>query len=204
MAFQFNKDDTGKTDPNSKNVDYTSPEGISPEVIFDLWDKIYSHFLTTRGHSRKNMDTTNLIHTAESMRLANISLVEKKEAKKNTLAKFEQDLLELIIHENNTNKGSAGKLRPDIQVVLDWQPDKQFFNDATDKVNYYDFALRKNLMTPPDIIRQENPDISHAEAKARYAENKEFNSKEGVHELLEPKPDDNQLNQEGVKDGQNT
>ncbi len=184
VAFEYKRDDTGKVDPNSKKIEYTAPEGISPEKIFELWEKIYRAFLAARGHSTENVDTSQLIHTAEAMRLSNIALIENKESKRTALQGFEQNLLDMIIHANN--QFGSFKIPEGIELILDWQPDKQFFNDATDKVTFYEFGLKKNTLTPVDIIRQENPELSLAEAEAKYFNNKKFNEDNEVVVDIEP------------------
>lgn len=198
MAYENDRDDSGKTVPNSKEISYVSPEGISPEKIFELWEKLYRQFLTARGHASKNFESSQMVQTAESMRMANISLIEIKEARRGQLLDFEQDLLERIIWANNSF-GRSGTLSEDIEVNLDWQPDKQFFNNATDKSNYYTFSLNNNIVTPPDIIRQENPELSREEALEVYEKNKEFNEKNDVG--FQQETDPNNLNpQDGEKD----
>jgi hypothetical protein len=200
MAYKYDKDDTGKIDPNSKSIEYVAPDGIAPEKIFELFEKVYRMFLISRGHSSKNVDTSQLIHTAEAMRLSNIALIENKESKRSALQRFEQDMLDLIIHSNNMHSNNP-KIPEGLELILDWQPDKQFFNNATDKVNYYDFSLKKNVLTPVDIIRQENPELSLAEAEAKYYENKQFNKDNEVIADIEPLLNPNQ---EGGQDAANS
>ena len=201
VAAENAKDDSGKEIPGSKDIKYVSPEGLSPEKLLEQFENIFRLFLSARGHSHKNFDSSRMIQTAEAMQFANLALVETKESKRGALLTFEQALLERIVWANN--KFKAGKKLPEgIQVILDWQPDKQVFNNATDKSNAYKFNLNNNIMTPPDIIRQENPELSKEEALVKYEENKKFNEENNVG--FQQETDPNNLNpQDEEKDKDN-
>lgn len=172
IAYEFNKK-TDQTDDTAKNIKYVSPEGMSPEKIFEIFKDLYRFVLTSRGHSGKNFDASRMVMTAEAQRLANIALKDKQESRKVALAQFEKDIFKRIIWANNR---STNKTIPDTTTVeIDWQPDEQFFNDATDKKNYYEFAIEKDIMTGPDVIRQENPELSTEGSKERFEENMKYN-----------------------------
>ena len=179
VTFENEKDDSGKPVAGSKDIKYVAPEGLTPEKLFDLWEQLFRSFLNARGHQSKNFESSKMIQTAESMRFGNIAMIEMKESKRGALLGFEQDLLDRVVWANN-QFGTAGKLPDDIKVTLDWQPDKQFFNDATDESNSYKFNLDNNIMTPPDIIRQKNPELSREEALEKYEANKKFNEENNV------------------------
>ena len=202
VAFENEKDDSGKPIPGSKDIQYESPEGIAPEKVFEHWVNIYRHFLNARGHQSKNFDSSKMVQTAESMRFGNIALIEMKESKRGTLLDFEQQMLDRVIWANNRFGGKV-KLKEGIQVTLDWQPDKQFFNNATDKANHYKFSLNNDLMTPVDIIRQENPELSREEALKIYEENKKFNEENNVGFQDESTNLNNDTSQDDSKDNKN-
>lgn len=175
VAFEFNKK-PDQTDDPAKKIEYVSPQGMEPEKIFDLWKDLYRFVLTARGHTGKNFDSSRLEQTAEAQRLANIALRDKQDSRKIALSQFEKDIFKRIAWANNRNPGSI-QIPEGTTVEIDWQPDEEFFNDATDKKNYYDFALDRDIMTGPDVIRQENPELSVEAATDKFEENTKFNKK---------------------------
>lgn len=191
VAFEF-KQKSDNTDDPAKKVEYVSPQGMEPEKIFNLWKDLYRFVLTARGHTGKNFDTSRLEQTAEAQRLANIALRDKQDSRKIALAQFEKDMFKRIAWANNRNSG-AMTIPEGTTVAIDWQPDEEFFNDATDKKNYYGFALDRDIMTGPDVIRQENPELSVEAAKDVFEENVKFNKQ--FQESAEN--GDNEQNQEG-------
>lgn len=180
VAYELDKDAEGKADPHSKDIRYVSPEGISPEKVFEAWTKIYKFFLNARGHTGREMESTRLVPTAEAQRLASVALKDKQEAKKPYLVKFEEDLWHRFKWINNNFVLGAKKIPDDITISVDWQPDERYFNSASDKVDYYDYFMKKNLMTGPDIIRAENPELTQDEAEERFKENIEFNKEHNL------------------------
>ena len=179
LAFENEKDDSGKPQAGSKDIKYVAPEGLTPEKLFDLWEQIFKAFMNARGHQGKNFESSKMVSTAESMRFGNIAMIELKESRRGPLLDFEQNILDRIVWANNAFGGKV-TIPDGIQVTLDWQPDKQFFNNATDEANAHKFSLNNNLTTPPDIIRQQSPEMSREEALQKYEDNKKFNEENDV------------------------
>ena len=177
ISFEFDKKDDETSDSDSKDIKYVSPEGMAPEKVFDLWLSLYRFTLTSRGHSGKNFDSSKLVNTAEAQRLANIALKDKQESRKVSLAQFEKDIFKRITWENNRHP--AGFEIPEGTIVeIDWQPDKEFFDSATDKARYYEMGLDRNILTAPEVIRMENPELSREAAEEKFLENKKFNAEQ--------------------------
>ena len=194
VAYEFNKKPDGTDDP-AKTIRYESPDGMEPEKIFDLWKDLYRFVLTARGHSGKNFDSSRLEATAEAQRLANTSLKDLQESRKISLAQFEKDMFKRIAWANNRNAG-AMKIPEGTTVEVDWQPDEQFFNGATDKKNYYEWAKENDILTGPDIVRQENPELSMEAATEKFEKNQKANKEHSAEADPDQAGQQNQ-NQEG-------
>ena len=194
IAFEY-KQKPDQTDDPAKKIEYVSPKGMEPEKIFALFSDLYRFVLNARGHTGKNFDTSRLEQTAESQRLANTALKDKQDSRKIALVEFEQDMFQRIIWANNRHPGST-TIPEGTTVDIDWQPDEQAFNDATDKKNYYEFALQKDILTGPDIVRQENPELSAEAAIEKYEANVKYNEQFKAAEAV-PINQEGQPNQEG-------
>ena len=194
MVFEY-KQKSDQTDDPAKKIEYVSPKGMEPEKIFELWKQLYRFVLTARGHSGKNFDSSRLEATAEAQRIANMALKDLQESRKISMAQFEVDMFKRIAWANNRNPG-ATKIPEGTTVEVDWQPDEQFFNDASDKARYYEFAIAKDIMTGPDIVRYENPELSTEAAEEKFKENIKFNKEHSAEAEPDQAGQQNQ-NQEG-------
>ena len=191
VAYEFNKKPDGTDDP-TKTIKYESPAGMEPEKIFDLFKDLYRFTLTARGHSGKNFDSSRLEATAEAQRLANTSLKDIQESRKISLAEFEKDMFKRVTWANNRSELKSVTIPEGTTVEIDWQPDEQFFNDATDKKNYYDWALQNAILTGADIVRQENPELSTEAATEKFEFNQDFNKKHTIEPAIKAKEDEDE------------
>lgn len=192
MVFEYPKK-PDQTDDPSKKIEYVSPQGMEPEKIFELWKQLYRFVLTARGHSGKNFDSSRLEATAEAQRIANLSLTDLQKSRKVSMSLFEKDMFKRIAWANNRNPGST-QIPEGTTVEVDWQPDEQFFDSATDKKNYYEWAKLNDIMTGPDIVRQENPELSTEAATEKFEDNLKFNAEHSAEAELDQ---EDQSNQEG-------
>ena len=174
IQYENDKDAEGTPIKGSKEVKFISPTGIEPEKVWEIWDNILTQWMRMRGHSPKNFETSADPQSAEAQRLSDVALRDIQISRRQFLAGFEQDMFELVKWENNTQSNTV-TIPEDTRVELDWPLDHQIFISASDKVSYYTFALNSNVLTPVDIIRAENPDLSEQMAVDLFNKNKEFN-----------------------------
>jgi hypothetical protein len=175
IPTQLDKDENGKPIPGSKDVKYVSPSGIEPEAVWSIWEKIFSQFLTMRGHSPNSFEAgSKNIQSYEGARLSNQYLYDLRDSKLNALVKFEKDLFKRVIWANNSVSGRL-QIPEDTTIEIDWIPNSDEFLNAHDKVEYYTFALQKDIMTIPEIIQKEKG-VSKETAKQMYEDNRATNN----------------------------
>jgi hypothetical protein len=174
INYENKMDDSGK--PLPKEVSYVGPTTQEPTVVFDLLQSIYRTMLSMRGHALKNFEgNSSQVQTAESQQNSSAGLLDLVRSRRPILLAFEQDMWELIVVEANKADGAI-KIPDDIELTIDFAPDEtNVFSSTMEKIKYYEFMLDNNLITPAEIGRRENPDLSVEQAQQKIDSNKIIN-----------------------------
>lgn len=152
---------------------FIHPSMIAPETIFNQFEKLYEQYLKDRGIPKQQFETSSDPSSADALRISSEYLLQQRLIKREALKKFEQDLFDIIKHYNNSHTDNV--ILPDkIEMVTDFY-DPVTFNSTSDRIQHYEFQIRNNLITPPQILQQENPDLTIEQAEKIYKANKEFN-----------------------------
>jgi len=160
----------GVTTPD---VRYISPNMVEPSAIFDLYQKIYTHFLQSRGHTPKNFEVGADVQSAEAQRLSDVFIRSLQQERRIFLQGFEKQVFNLIRWKNNQIEGKP-KISDKTEVIVDWA-DTQNYVNSTEKVLDQTHRLRQNMTTVPQLMQEENPDLSEDDAVAHYEKNMKYN-----------------------------
>lgn len=151
------------------DVRFINPSMISPEKVWELYENLYDHFLHSRGIPKQQFEVSADPSSAEALRISDQYLLQQRLMKRHSLKKFEQDVFSLIKHYANISDKA--------QLITDFF-DPVSFRSVTERVDYYEFMLRNSLITPPQILQQENPDLTEEQATEIFTKNKDFNEPE--------------------------
>lgn len=155
----------------NKDVKYIQPSAVTPQAIWEVYDNIYSHYLITKGISRKNFETSNDPQSAAAQRQSDKYLADVQTRHKRPLAYFEKELFERIKQVNNA--ANLQTIPDDVYVVVDWKPDPIVFNNAKEKVVFYQAGYNDKTLTPLDKISMEKG-VSKEEAQDMWDDNKKW------------------------------
>ena len=174
LQYDNKLDDEGK--PLPRDIKHVNPPTNEPTVIFMLWESIYRNFLSMRGHALKNFEGGSaMVSSAETQMNAMIAVNDEIRSRRPALARFEKDLWRKIVVE--ANKDETAITIPDgIELDIDWSPDEVIYQNTGEKLAYYEFMLAQNLLTPAQIMRRENPDVSVEFAEEQIEANKVINT----------------------------
>lgn len=165
--------------PVMPDVRYITPSMLEPEKIFALFENIYSFFLQARGHSRKNFDVGADVQSAEAQRNSDVYVRQEQQDRRTYLSKFERDLFEIIKWRNNSLGKGALKIGDKVQTIVDFV-DQESFANIGEKIAWNDWRLRRNMVTIPQLMQEENPDLDEEMVEDLLRENTEKNAQNNI------------------------
>jgi hypothetical protein len=155
------------------DVKFISPSMLEPEKIWSLYESLYTHFLQSRGMTPRNFEVGSDPQSADAQRISDRYILSLQQSRKRYLQRFEQDLFQLIVWRNN-NYTDGIKIPEKATLITDFQ-DPMVFSSTNEKIAYFEYMVRQNILTPVDIMRIENPDLNAVQALRLYDAKKAFN-----------------------------
>lgn len=168
--------DNVKKEDAQPSLNFSKTEAPLQELR-DLADMYLKNMFSMAGLSAQTFskDTNSQSGTAKSF--DNQELDTLRQSDKNIMVDYEKDLYEMIrlVYNKNT---TGTKLKEELKFKIDFI-EKSTVLTTRDKIIKDEFYLKNELMSPVNLIMQDNPDLSENDAIQYLTHVKELNQKIG-------------------------
>lgn len=166
--------------PEGGDVGFASPNAPIQDSL-DAIDKLMKWAAITNGLSAGSISSEVREESGRAKMIDNASLDELRRDDVATFARVEDQLFQLWkIIWNHHNPGR--QISESATLTIDFYDPPLAVSERTLQAEYWEKMMDMGLMSPIDVLLEQNPDLSRDDAKKRYDEIKD--------ELREFRPDD--------------
>lgn len=140
--------------------------GTDFKMLTDSLDFEVKDCLRAQGINAATSSLETSVQSGRAKEIDELELREQRETSKETIYKFEYDLINLLIEVNNYNDKS-NQIKGDLYIEFS---EESVAESSKDKIERRKFNLENHIETPIDFIMQDK-EVSNEEAQKIYEEN---------------------------------